>query len=59
MLSGRLRSREAPVKTFSDVVYLDVQLEGYAKALLPVEPGHELAVYAEWRTGKVLYTLPT
>ena len=46
VLSGRLGSREAPVKTFSDVVYLDVQLEGYAKVELPVEPAHQLAVYA-------------
>ena len=46
VLSGRLGSREAPVKTFSDVVYLDVQLDGYAKVELPVEAGHELAVYA-------------
>ena len=46
VLSGRLGSREAPVKTFSEVVYLDVQLDGYAKVELPVEPAHELAVYA-------------
>jgi hypothetical protein len=45
VLAGRQGSREAPVKTFSEVVYLDVQLEAWAKLELPVEPGHDLAVY--------------
>ena len=45
-IAGRLGSREAPVRTFSDLVYLDVELEGWGKVELPVEPGHQLAVYA-------------
>ena len=45
VLAGRQGSREAPVKTFSELVYLDVRLDAWAKLELPVEPAHDLAVY--------------
>ena len=45
VLAGRQGSREAPVKTYSELVYLDVRLDAWAKLELPVEPAHDLAVY--------------
>jgi redox-sensitive bicupin YhaK (pirin superfamily) len=45
VIAGELDGRRSPVPTFQPLTYLDLSLEPGAGLRLPVNPGHELALY--------------